>query len=142
MGAWKAGFALTLFWAFAIGAEDLVVVVSGVRSLEGNVQGLLWTQPEGFPSESQRADAHAAAAAGAETVKLVFEGVSPGRYAVSVIHDVNDNRELDKNWFGIPKEAVGISNGAIGAFGPGDFEEALFTVDDDHREIAIEFYHW
>ena len=37
-------------------------------------------------------------------VTVVFENIPAGAYAISIIHDENENGELDSNFFGIPKE--------------------------------------
>ncbi len=38
-----------------------------------------------------------------------FEDISPGTYALAVIHDENGNGKLDTNWVGIPTEGYGFS---------------------------------
>jgi uncharacterized protein (DUF2141 family) len=59
---------------------------------------------------------------------VVFENVVPGRYALSFIHDENDNKKLDTNLIGIPKEGFGYSKDAMGRFGPPKFDDAVLTV--------------
>lgn len=63
-------------------------------------------------------------------LQVVFEGIPEGVYAVSIIHDENENGELDSNFFGIPKEGFGFSNDAMGTFGPPSFEKASFNLKD------------
>jgi len=63
--------------------------------------------------------------------KLVFKDVTNGSYAVQYFHDENENKKLDKNIIGIPKEGFGFSNDAMGKFGPKDFSEWLFEVSGD-----------
>lgn len=46
-------------------------------------------------------------AAAAEGVTCRFADVVPGRYAVSVVHDLNNNRRVDTNLIGLPTEAWG-----------------------------------
>src|SRR5688500_11392555 len=41
--------------------------------------------------------------ASGDSITVVFENIKPGKYAVSVIHDANRNKDLDKNKLGIPK---------------------------------------
>ena len=41
----------------------------------------------------------------------MFEGVTPGRYAVAVLHDANANGRLDTNVLGMPQERWSISVG-------------------------------
>lgn len=64
-------------------------------------------------------------------MQVVFEGVPQGVYAVSIIHDENENGELDSNFFGIPKEGFGFSNDAMGTFGPPSFEKASFKLTEN-----------
>jgi len=46
-----------------------------------------------------------------EIVIVTFNDLPIGRYAVSVYQDSNNNRQLDRGIFGIPKEKYGFSNG-------------------------------
>ena len=59
---------------------------------------------------------------------LVFEDLTAGTYAVSVIYDKNSNGELDTNFLGIPKELIAMSNNAKGRFGPPGFEKTRFEL--------------
>ena len=68
------------------------------------------------------------AAPAAPEVRLVVEGLAPGSYAVSVIHDENGNRRLDKNFVGIPTEGVGFSHNPRVTFGPPAFARASFDA--------------
>ncbi len=60
-----------------------------------------------------------------------------GEYAIKVYHDENGNDEMDTRMFGIPKERYGFSNDARGAFGPPEYEDALFKLDSPKKEIII-----
>ena len=64
-------------------------------------------------------------------MKVVFENIPVGAYAISIIHDENENGELDSNLFGIPKEGFGFSNDAMGTFGPPSFEKASFNLKEN-----------
>ena len=61
----------------------------------------------------------------------IFKDVPNGEYAISVFHDENDNKKLDTNFIGIPKEATGCSNGATGFMGPPKFKNAKFILTQD-----------
>jgi uncharacterized protein (DUF2141 family) len=67
----------------------------------------------------------------------IFENLPFGEYAVKVIHDENNNSELDTNFLGIPKEAYGFSNDARGTFGPPDYDDAKFLVSKEKSQIVI-----
>lgn len=62
---------------------------------------------------------------------LNITGLPPGEYAVSAIHDENDNRKLDKSFIGMPTEGVAFSNNAKIAFGPPKFEKVRFRVEGE-----------
>jgi len=62
---------------------------------------------------------------------ITFENIEKGTYAFSMFHDVNDNKKMDKNFMGIPKEPYGFSNNKKGKFGPPDFEKVQFDVHGD-----------
>ena len=47
-----------------------------------------------------------------------------GDYSVAIYQDVNNDKELNTNLVGIPKEPYGFSNNVMGAFGPPSFEAA------------------
>ena len=64
-------------------------------------------------------------------MKVVFENIPAGAYAISIIHDENENGELDSNFFGIPNEGFGFSNDAMGTFGPPSFEKASFNLKEN-----------
>ncbi|MBB5210161.1 DUF2141 domain-containing protein [Microbulbifer hydrolyticus] len=51
-----------------------------------------------------------------------------GQYAISVHHDNNANGKMDRNFVGIPKEPVGLSNGHVPRFGPPKFSKAVIDI--------------
>ena len=57
----------------------------------------------------------------------VIRNVPAGTIAVLVYADENDNRALDKNFIGIPREPLGLSNG-YRPKGPPSFERASFAI--------------
>ena len=113
-------------------AADLTVQVTGVSSDDGTVRVALHDGAEGFPRDRQMT-AGLFANASTQGVTLIFKDVVPGRYAISAFHDLDGDEVLSTNLLGIPTEPFGFSNNAVGSFGPPDFEDAAFTVQDaDH----------
>lgn len=56
-------------------------------------------------------------------------GVDPGTYGVMVLHDEDENGNMDANWVGIPEEGVGASNGASGGPSGGpSWSDAKFSI--------------
>jgi uncharacterized protein (DUF2141 family) len=73
-----------------------------------------------------------------DSVTVVFENLKPGKYAVSVVHDANNNKDLDKNKLGIPKEGFGFSNNVLGTMGPPSFERAQIDLTAEQKELDID----
>lgn len=69
---------------------------------------------------------------------ITFENVTPGIYAVSVLHDENNNMAMDFEANGMPKENYGMS-GNVMQMGPPTFEEVKFEVADKDLELKIRF---
>ncbi len=68
---------------------------------------------------------------------FIFHKIPFGEFAVSVYHDVNDNKILDSNLLRIPKEPYGFSNNPSSMFGPPSFKSALFNHYSAITKITI-----
>jgi len=106
----------------------LTITVAKLRNTAGHARLLLFAGPDGFPDQPRRAVKRVSLKIEDGAARVVLDGLAPGDYAVSVIHDENDNEALDVGWFGIPKEGFGFSNNPKIRRGPPSFEEASFTV--------------
>ncbi|MBY6189601.1 DUF2141 domain-containing protein [Microbulbifer agarilyticus] len=60
-----------------------------------------------------------------------------GAFAISVHHDDNANGEMDRNFIGIPKEPVGLSNGHVPKFGPPKFSKAVIEISQPEQQTFI-----
>lgn len=60
-----------------------------------------------------------------------FNDLPAGVYAISAFHDENNNKKMDTNFIGIPKEPIGISNDATGFMGPPKYKDAKFNISKD-----------
>lgn len=119
-------------------AQDVSVVVNGLRSAKGKVMACITANPASFPDCGKDAGArHLVApvpAGGAVTPD--FGPLPPGRYAVSLFHDENANGKLDKMVM-IPREGFGFSRDAPVHFGPPSFAAAAFAVGQEPVRQAI-----
>lgn len=114
--------------AITVQAQSLTVSIKNVKSDKGTIRvGIFNSQTDflkkqlyGQIVKSKNGE-----------LQVVFENVPVGVYAVSIIHDENENGELDSNFFGIPKEGFGFSNDAMGTFGPPSFEKASFKLTEN-----------
>ena len=72
-----------------------------------------------------------------EPMVVVFEDVPYKSYAICIYHDLDENRKLDKNMAGIPKEPYGFSNNPIIVFGP-SYEKSTFDLNDKELKLTIQ----
>ena len=119
----------------------LNLVLTGLRSSAGEVRVCVWHQGESFPNCRKGQDVRMLAAPAAPEVRLAVDGLAPGAYAVSVIHDENGNRQLDKSLIGIPTEGVGFSHNPRVVFGPPSFAKARFdAAAEPLQTIRIKYF--
>jgi uncharacterized protein (DUF2141 family) len=104
-------------------AQTMTVVVKNVKSDVGTVRLAVYSSEDQF-MKNEIAGIEVKSVNGQAVA--VFKNLGTGTYAISVMHDANDNKELDSNMFGVPKEGFGFSNDAMGMFGPPDFKKASF----------------
>ena len=109
----------------------LTINITGINSIKGNVYVYLYTSEEGFPIEVSKANRFKKAEVVSNSVTVIFENLKPGIYAVSVYQDIDANGKINKNFLGIPKEPVGVSNNAEGVMGPPKYEDAKFNLNSN-----------
>ena len=136
-------------------AAELTIIVYGMDKIEGNIVVGLFAEENAdkFPSDDS----------GLETI--LFNGneqvginekvtassmeftieVPDGTYAVSAYQDINADGKLGKIPFiGLPTEPYGFSNSARGLFGPPDFRESSFSIEEAYsrggKTIELEVY--
>ena len=128
---------LALFCSAAFAQTKLTVTIENIKGKKGSLRLGVFDSEEGF---LKKAIGGRVIKPEGDKVTIVFDDLKPGKYAISIIHDENDNGEVDKKAFGIPKEGLGFSNNVMGKFGPPTFEESSFTIDDS-KEIVIKMLY-
>ena len=121
------------------GQSSLEIHVDNIKSKKGSIQfGLFATEADYLKNPVDRKVVKSTG----KDVTVIFENLQPGEYALSVIHDENENGELDSNALGIPKEGFAFGNNALGSFGPPSFEKAKITIADQNvkQEIKLKYY--
>jgi uncharacterized protein (DUF2141 family) len=152
--ALAAGFAVALAMspARAARASELRVTIAGVRSDAGELLIGVYADAEGFRHAITNATKVGLMVDRSRVIGLALRAASgsqqnilaqrhPGRYAVIVIHDENDNGGLDVNMMGVPTEGYGFSNDAHGFLSAPAFEAAAVTVGDMDQTIVIDLVY-
>lgn len=138
LAAWKPRVAaLALCACGASQAADIVVRVSGLGEPLGQVGCSLFANATGFPMDSTPARV-LWLPADAKGVTCRFTDVPEGSYAVSIGHDLNGNKRVDTNFVGLPTEQWGVSNNARPSLRAPRFDEAVFKVAADAKDVVID----
>ena len=112
------------------------VVVSGLSPATGTVEVSLFDSAESFMLEPHLQQSGTAGEDG--SFETAFVGLPDGEYAVVVVHDANDNGELDSGFLGFGGESYGYSNNVRSWFGRPDFEDAKIMVDQPGTLVEID----
>ncbi|RFC55163.1 DUF2141 domain-containing protein [Brumimicrobium aurantiacum] len=122
--------------------NTLTVKIKNLNNSKGKVALTLYNSPIGFPDTPKKAIFIQSTVIKDNTAKFQIPNLKEGVYAVSVIHDENNNNKLDVNFVGIPTEGLGVSNDALNKFGPPKFEQAKFKVLKGTNLIIINMYYY
>lgn len=111
--------------------STITVRIMNARNARGEIRVALFRNAEGFPGDASKAfrTQHAQIDPQTLSAQVVFAGIPPEGYAVSVFHDENMNGKLDKNLLGMPKEGYGASNNPGKKMRPPIFDEAKFSLN-------------
>ncbi|MEZ7894033.1 MAG: DUF2141 domain-containing protein [Polaribacter sp.] len=106
----------------------LTVNISGLNSSDGNLLVGIYNKKESFLKKPIKSTIIKI-----ENKKalVLFRNLPKGIYAVSFVHDENDNKKMDTNFIGIPTEDYGCSNNATGFMGPPKYKDAQFVLQED-----------
>ncbi|WP_158840906.1 DUF2141 domain-containing protein [Polaribacter sp. L3A8] len=116
-------------------SADLTVHISGLNSDKGTLLIGLYNKKESFLKKQFKGDI---VKVKDKKSVVIFKGLPKGEYAVSFVHDENDNKKMDTNMFKIPKEDYGCSNNARGFMGPPKYDDAKFQLTENKTiEIKI-----
>ena len=116
------------------GLQSLNLNVKNIKHDKGKILIAIYNKEEEFMKErfadkSVKVDA-------LESLKVEFQ-LPPGRYAITIFHDINDNNELNTNFIGIPKEPYGFSNNPKITLGPPNFKQTSFDFSFPFQDVEI-----
>jgi len=117
----------------------LTVVFKGLKNTKGKILVSLFDSEKGFPTIAEAALKSSSVVLEEGTLpRTEFLGLAPGSYAISAVHDENNNQKVDTNWIGIPREGVATSRDAKGSMGPPKYRDAVLEIKQD-QEISVTF---
>lgn len=117
-------------------AAGLVINVEGLSRAQGHLLVLVADSDAVWDGQAPRTTVQKLPVSAAAAMAVEFPQLPPGRYAVQVMHDANDNGKLDTNLVGMPTEGYGFSNNPW-LMRKARFDEAAFDLPAAGAAITV-----
>lgn len=121
---------------------SLTIKVAGLKGEQkGKLLVFLFLGNEHWLDNEKAAHIQALNVTKSSEMEIIFNDLAVGgEYAVSVVHDENENGKMDFQIFPPrPKEGVGVSNNTF-RMGPPDYKKAKFLLQEDTiSEIQLRY---
>lgn len=76
------------------------------------------------------------------TLNVPVDHVKFGPCAVAIMHDVNGNGEMDRNWLGIPTEPYAFSKKPRSKWRLPRFQEVVFDFKPKQNRLSVALDRW
>jgi len=147
---WMAVLAVTLVATTPALADDseapaeekpvdaIVIEVTGLKSDTGQIGCAIFSKEDGFPDEIDKALKQILIKPKGKKATCTFERYKPSTYAISVMHDLDMNGELNTSFVGKPKEPWGVSkNAPQQRFGPPLYKDCKFQYEGGTKTLNV-----
>lgn len=120
---------------------EVRVEIADLRNAKGTLLLCLSASVKHFPDCGSDPAAQKLKVPAGRATGLVFTGVAPGDYALSVMHDENGNGKLDTT-MRIPREGFGFSRNPVVRFRPPVFRNVRFAVPAGASRLPIKMKYF
>lgn len=135
-GRLGAALALLLTLGGQAAPVEIDVEVQNLRNTNGVVRLCLTRNPAHFPNCDRDPAAVSRTVPARTAGSIRFQGLTPGTYALGVIHDENSNGRLD-TFMAIPREGFGFSRNPRLRMGPPRYDEVRFTISSGRATSIV-----
>ncbi|MDX1902725.1 MAG: DUF2141 domain-containing protein [Thermonemataceae bacterium] len=134
---------LSLLFSFhTAGTGKIRLEVKGIKNQKGKVLVNLFKEAKGFPTNNKYAYRSTEIEISADGKAITeFLELPYGDYAIAVLHDENNNKKMDYNLLGMPKEGYCFSNNYRPTFKNPSFRQAGFFLERSSKTLALEMIY-
>lgn len=127
-----------LAFLFALSADgaEVTVKITDIPIAKGRLLIGLYDSKRNF-LKKQLPNSVIAEVHNQDDVVATLKNVSPGIYAIAVIHDLNGDGRLDRNIVGMPKEPLAFSVIKTIPKGRPKFPDCAFKVQGENMQMTI-----
>ena len=120
----------------------LTLIIDSVPSTKGSLYIALYKRSADFLKDEGIFIGDVVKVTQAGKQEWVRENLDYDQYAIAIYHDVNDNGEMDKNLWGVPKEPYAFSKKEPSKWRSPAFEEVAFRMDSPDKKIITSLELW
>ncbi len=122
-------FSTTLF-----SQRNITINISGLESNKGQVVVVLYKKGQEFANFEKYYKKQITKLITEKKATVVIENIPEGEYSFVVFHDENSDGELEKAWYGMPKE--GIANSGNHTKRP-NYDNTKFTITGSDKVFNL-----
>ena len=120
----------------------LKVEISNIQNTKGTIKVALYNSPNGFPRDEEAViEEQIISNISKKSHVVYFRNLSYGNYAISLLHDENNNNDMDYNLIGIPTEGYGFSNNVKPKLSATSFKDTKVKVNRSYTSIKIDIIY-
>ncbi|WGV28796.1 DUF2141 domain-containing protein [Halotia branconii] len=134
-----------LAWSLTAKANlngKLTVEIDGLRNKVGQVCTSIFASSQGFPNNRDRILQRQCTKINDTSLKVTFDNLKAGNYAVAVMHDQNSDLNLNRNDLGMPIEGFGFSRNPEVRTSAPKFSDAAILVAGPNTNIQIQLKYF
>jgi uncharacterized protein (DUF2141 family) len=122
--------------------SDLEIKIEGLRNTQGKLSITLFNNEKGFPDNADKAFKLQTIDLSKDPPVFIFKRLPGGDYAYAILHDEDNNNEMNKNMLGIPREGFGFSNNYRPRIKNPSFNDASFKIKPGKNSHNIEMVYY
>lgn len=128
--------------ANAASATTLTAEINGLRNRNGQLCFSVFANSQGFPTKGDNAVQNKCLKITNAPMRVTFSSLSPGKYAIAVLHDENNDRQANRNFLGLPTEGFGFSRNPVILTSPPKFSDAAVSVAGQNTTTQIQLNYF
>ena len=122
--------------------SDLEIKIEGLRNTKGKLSITIFNNEKGFPDNADKAFRIQTIELAKDPPVFIFKGLPGGKYAYAILHDEDNNNEMNKNMLGIPREGFGFSNNYRPRIKNPSYNDASFELKPGKNSHIIEIVYY
>lgn len=117
------------------------VEIIGLKNSNGKVLITIFDKEKGFPENPQNAFKSSVIEIKNKQAFIEFSCTPQKEYAIALLHDENNSGDMDKNFFGIPKEGYAFSNNYRPTIKSPSFKQASFKASGEKITLKLDIIY-